>query len=147
MRKVILALVSVGLMSGVAAADRHHGGWSGGGRVTAHDNHNNHGSWSGGVRVTPHRNFVENRNYHRSWNRGGSYVRVARRPIYVQRPVIRHRYFNYYQRPAIIVENYNPMEGYIWVPGQWQWSGYEWIWQPGHYEVDANYNYGYYDGY
>jgi hypothetical protein len=31
------------------------------------------------------------------------------------------------------------MAGYIWVAGQWQWSGYEWIWQPGHYEVDPNY--------
>ena len=22
------------------------------------------------------------------------------------------------------------MNGYYWVAGQWQWSGYEWIWQP-----------------
>jgi hypothetical protein len=73
-------------------------------------------------------------------------VRVVRRPIYVQRPVIRYRYYNYYQRPAVIVENQPPMPGYYWVAGQWQWNGYEWIWQAGHYEPDPNYvdpSYGY----
>jgi hypothetical protein len=160
MRKVILALVTLGLSSGVAVADRHNGGWSGGshggGRVIVHNNNSSHfgGShytgarnwnsgtrnWSGGVRVVPH-----GRTYSRGY--------IARRPIYVQRPVIRHRYFNYYQRPSIIVENYNAMDGYTWVPGQWQWSGVEWIWQPGHYEpiadssyYDSGYN-DYNDGY
>lgn len=75
-------------------------------------------------------------------------VRVVRRPIYVQRPRIAYRYYNYYQRPAVIAENYAPMTGYYWVPGQWQWSGYEWIWQPGHYEPDPAYNsYNYAPGY
>jgi hypothetical protein len=76
-------------------------------------------------------------------------VHVVRRPIYIQRPVIQYRYRNYYQRPAIIVENQQPMSGYIWVPGQWQWNGYEWIWQSGHYEPDPaydNYNYNYDNG-
>src|SRR4051812_3108207 len=99
MRKVILALVTLGLSSGVALADRHHGGWSGGshggGRVIVHSSGHNSGwsgarNWSGGVRVVPHNRYYGNRTY------------VARRPIYVQRPVIRHRYFNYYQRPSII---------------------------------------------
>jgi hypothetical protein len=75
---------------------------------------------------------------------------VARRPIFVTRPVIHRRYFSYYQRPALIVENYNAMPGYFWVPGTWTWSGYEWIWQPGHYQPDPNYidpGYGAYEGY
>ena len=63
-----------------------------------------------------------------------------RQPIYVQRPVIRYRYYNYYQRPAVVVENYPSKAGYYWVAGQWQWSGYEWIWQPGHYEPDTSYD-------
>src|ERR1041384_4379858 len=71
----------------------------------------------------------------------------VRRPTFVSRPVIRHRYFNYYQRPALIVENYNAMAGYYWVPGHWEWSGYEWIWQPGHYQPDPNYVDPYYDNY
>lgn len=68
-------------------------------------------------------------------------VYAMRRPIYVQRPAIRYRYFNYYQRPAVMVENYPARDGYYWVAGQWQWSGYEWTWQPGHYEPDPNYQY------
>ncbi|MGE3457281.1 MAG: hypothetical protein AB7O24_19365 [Kofleriaceae bacterium] len=94
---------------------------------------------------------------HRRVERRGSY----RRPIYVsgnrysfgngryytyRRPVIKYRYRNYYQRPAVIVESYDPVPGYIWVQGNWQWNGVEWIWQPGHYEVDAtSYDTYYYD--
>jgi len=61
-----------------------------------------------------------------------------------QRPVINVRYTNYYQRPALLVENYDPVPGYVWVPGQWTWTGYEWQWQPGHYEVDRSYTQSYY---
>ena len=143
MRKAILSLVALGLFSGVAAADRHSGGWSRGdrgGRVIVHNNNSGWGhSWNGGVRVTtPRYNYGT---YHRNYGRGY----VARRPIYVQRPLIRHRYVNYYERPALIVENYPPMDGYIWVAGAWQWNGYEWIWQPGHYEPDPAYTSGYYN--
>ena len=125
-------------MAGVASADRgrHRGHWK-----------NHHGGWSRPVYHSPRVVYSSPRVY------------AVRRPIYVQRPAIRYRYFNYYQRPAIIVENYPPRVGYYWVAGQWQWSGYEWIWQPGHYEPDPaydqyNYNYApaptsgsvYYDG-
>jgi hypothetical protein len=91
----------------------------------------------------------------REWHGGGVVVRgggyyggggYARRPIYVHRPIIRERYYNYYRRPALIVENYNPIAGYYWVPGSWQWNGYEWSWQPGHYEPDPN-DGDYYDSY
>ncbi|HEU4611898.1 MAG TPA: hypothetical protein VFS15_07465, partial [Kofleriaceae bacterium] len=65
--------------------------------------------------------------------------RFVRRPIYVKAPRIRYRYYNYYQRPAVLVENYAPMTGYYWVAGQWSWNGYEWIWTAGHYEPDPAY--------
>jgi hypothetical protein len=29
--------------------------------------------------------------------------------------------------------------GYIWVAGQWQWNGYEWLWVSGHYAIDPNF--------
>jgi hypothetical protein len=61
-----------------------------------------------------------------------------------QRPVINVRYTNYYQRPALLVENYEPVPGYIWVRGHWSWNGYEWQWNPGHYEVDPSFNQPYY---
>ena len=75
------------------------------------------------------------------------YHSVVRRPIFVARPVIHQRYFSYYQRPALIVENYSATPGYFWVPGAWSWNGYEWIWQPGHYQPDPNYIDPGYEGY
>ncbi len=68
-------------------------------------------------------------------------VRYVRRPIYVQRPRIAVRYFDHYQRPTVLVEDYPAMAGYLWVAGQWSWSGYEWLWTPGHYEPDPSYGY------
>jgi hypothetical protein len=83
--------------------------------------------WRGGGRV-----FVRNEPYYRGYHN-------VRRPIFVSRPIIREHYFNYYRRPALFVENFAPMAGYYWVPGTWTWNGYEWIWQPGHYQPDPNY--------
>lgn len=85
---------------------------------------------------------------------------IVRRPVYVNnggyvfggttirytRPVIRERYYNVRMRPALIVENYPVQPGYIWIRGQWAWDGYEWQWQSGHYEPDAQYNNYYDDG-
>lgn len=62
------------------------------------------------------------------------------------RPVIRHRYYNYRVRPQIVVENYDPVPGYIWMAGQWQWNGYEWTWMSGHYAPDTRYRVWYDDG-
>ena len=61
------------------------------------------------------------------------------------RPVIRHRYYDVRVRPTIIVENYDPAPGYIWVAGYWQWNGYEWIWMSGHYAPDTRYRVWYDD--
>jgi hypothetical protein len=90
---------------------------------------------------------------------------IERRPIHVQnghyrfhngvtrtynRPVIRQRYVDYRVRPQIIVEHYDPVPGYVWMQGSWQWSGYEWQWVPGYYAPDASYTFyddgHYYDG-
>lgn len=155
LKLIPLTALALGLSSGVASADhrggdRWHGGnrtvverrqvtrdWrgGGGGGYVARDRG---GYWRGGGRV-----IVRDRPYYG----GYGYHNVVRRPIFVSRPIIRHRYFDYYRRPALVVENYAPMSGYYWVPGHWEWSGYEWIWQPGHYQPDPNYVDPGYDGY
>jgi hypothetical protein len=164
MLKVLpLTALALGLSSGAAFADRHGGDRRGnehhgsstvvvrdhGGRsnVVVHDRgrgnvvvRENNG-WRGGGRVV-----VRNEpRYSRGSYYHGGYG--YRRPIYVSRPIISGRYYNYYRRPAVIVENYNPMAGYYWVAGAWTWSGAEWIWQPGHYEPDPNFSGSYYDSY
>jgi hypothetical protein len=133
MRRIfIFSLLALVMAGGVAAADsyRYRGSYNHRGGVhvqRTYPRHSYRSTWRPYARVT-----VRPR------------IHVVRRPIYVQRPVIPYRYYNYYQRPAIIVENQPPMAGYYWVAGQWQWNGYEWIWQPGHYEPDPAYGtYGY----
>jgi hypothetical protein len=166
-----LTALALGLSSGAAFADRGHGG-DHRGRYEQRDRRGDHrGDHRGSVvirdrdRGRGRGNTVVVRDHGRGrgnvvvrdnhW-RGGGRVIVRgesryrdhghRRPIYVSRPVIRHRYYNYYRRPALLVENYNPIAGYYWVAGAWSWSGFEWIWTPGHYEPDPSY-YGYYDSY
>ncbi len=158
MRRIIpMALIALTLSGGAAFADR----WERGDR--RHNTNTSH--YSGGVRVDNSRHrqrpvrvdrrYDNNRRYdnrrvvvnrarptfrnNRFYFTGGYY-----RPY--TRPVINVRYRNYYQRPAVIVENYDPVPGYIWIQGRWNWDGYEWQWIPGHYEVDQSYNGGYYDG-
>jgi hypothetical protein len=63
-----------------------------------------------------------------------------------RRPVIRHRYYDVRVRPQIIVESYDPVPGYVWIAGQWQWNGYEWIWMSGHYAPDPRVRVYYDDG-
>ncbi|HEY0476742.1 MAG TPA: hypothetical protein VGD37_04415 [Kofleriaceae bacterium] len=108
--------------------------------------------WHGGGRVVVDNRRGYSRPYYsdRGYSNRGYYNQVARRPIFVSRPIIRDHYYDYYRRPSLIIENYNTMPGYYWVPGTWTWSGYEWMWQPGHYQPDANYvdpayDSGYYD--
>ena len=149
-----LTALALGLSGGVALADHGRGGDHRGtvvehrsapqGRIeVSHGGGNgvvrDHRDWSGGGRAW--------NGGGRAWNGGGRmivrneprYHRYERRPVYVSRPVIRERYYNYYRRPALIVENYNPMAGYYWVAGGWTWDGYEWLWQEGHYQPDPSY--------
>ena len=145
-RIITLTALVLGLTGGIAAADHGRGGW---------DRRDNRDRW-------------DNRDHRtdRRWDRGNRWDRRDRvviqrtrpsfrdgrwyfaggfhRPYY--RPVINVRYRDYYRRPALIVENYDAVPGYVWVQGSWNWNGYEWIWTQGHYEVDANYD-GYGDGY
>jgi len=134
MKRIILsALVALTAFGGVASADR----WRGDTRHAP-----------GGVTVSPSRGYYQQgprytrerpRHYNRGYTARPMYrYRYMRRPIYVQRPVVQYRYHDYYQRPAVLAENYNAMPGYYWVAGQWSWNGYEWTWQAGHYEPDPN---------
>jgi hypothetical protein len=170
MRKLLpLTALTLGLTGGVALADHGRGGDHGDHRVQVEHRaapgghvYNNRGpvvrdhrEYYGGGRVVvrnePHY-YGGGRSYYgggRSYYGGGrnyygghSYAR----PIYVSRPVIRERYYNYYRRPALIVENFNPLPGYYWVRGEWTWDGAEWIWQPGHYEPVGGYVGVGYDG-
>jgi hypothetical protein len=129
-RILVLSALTLAMVGGVASADRGRRHWK--------QHHRGGVSWSGGVmvsgpRIVAPRVVVQSRPV---------YVQrphVVRRPIYVQAPAIRVRYYNYYQRPAVIAENYNTMPGYYWVAGSWSWNGYEWMWTAGHYEPDPNY--------
>jgi hypothetical protein len=154
MKKLILSVLVLALTGGAASADRHGGrgghaqggvvvhdnnrgghgnsGWhgNGGGRVVVHENRNTWGR-NGGGRVVVHGNGGwrgEPRYYH---NRG-----TVRANIWMPRPVIRTHYRHYGYRPSMLVENYGYRDGYIFVRGDWAWNGYEWVWQPGHYEPD-----------
>jgi hypothetical protein len=163
-RIMLLALTALTITGGSALADRHHGGRGG------HAN-NGRAGWSQRQTTRVHVNNVRVnngrtnnarasrfRNYDRSRYR---VVRVNRsRPAYrngrfyfaggfyrtYSRPVINVRYTNYYVRPRPIVENYAAVPGYIWIAGQWQWTGVEWNWVPGHYDIDTAYQDNYSDG-
>ncbi|HEY4243410.1 MAG TPA: hypothetical protein VGM88_26540 [Kofleriaceae bacterium] len=150
------AALALALTGGVAAADRFHGG--GGGRVTVHGGGRTTVVHGGG-RVVVHGGggyggyhgggYGHGPVVHTGWGGGRGYYGghgyygggYARRPIYVGRPIIHERYFDYYHRPGLIVENYGPRDGYLWVAGDWSWNGAEWIWMPGHYEPDGAYSY------
>jgi hypothetical protein len=138
MKRIILsALVALTAFGGVASADRWRGDRTrhapGGVTVESRGRwdrgDSNRGRWQHRPRYTRNHNYVV---------RPQVRYRYVRRPIYVQRPVIQYRYYNYDQRPAMINESYSAMSGYVWVAGQWKWTGYEWSWQPGHYEPDPN---------
>ena len=152
-----LTALVLGLSSGVALADRH-----GDNRGVTVEHR------AAPTVVRDHREFHNNAivvrdrggyrgNYGGDWHGGGRVIvhsgagyrpYYGRRPIYVSRPIIRERSFDYYRRPALIIENYNAMPGYYWVAGGWVWNGAEWIWQPGHYQPDPNYvDQGYDDSY
>ncbi len=155
MRRILpLTLMALTLLGSVAFADRDR-------RDRRHDRREDRrGDYRRGDRdyrrpvVRDHRDHrhVAPRRDRRVVSRNRVYVRDGRyvfnggvTRVY-RRPVIRHRYYNYRVRPQIIVENYDPMPGYIWVAGSWQWNGYEWIWSSGHYAPDPRYRVWYDDG-
>jgi hypothetical protein len=142
MRRIIpLSILVLIMAAGSAMAERRHDG--------RHDNRSNYSQ-----RNNSQRNYTRN---DARWNNGRrSYVAQTRRPVHVSnghyrfnngysvrysRPTFNVRYTNYRVRPVLYVENYQPVPGYIWVRGNWNWNGYEWIWVSGHYAVDASYAY------
>lgn len=154
---MIFTLIALMAFGGVASADRVR--W----RDTS--------DRSGGTVVRDHRYRDVGRDRDRTRYRYRDRVRVDRhravqpryrydrRPVYVNngrfvfhggvvrnyhRPVIRHRYYDYRYRPSLLVENYDPMPGYIWVQGKWTWTGYEWTWQSGYYAPDPSWSQSYY---
>lgn len=157
-RIITLTAIALGLSGGVALADRNNGGRGGRSEIRDHRNdrpivrnndrrdnrwRGNDNRWRGNdnrrydnrVRVVRERpQFRNNRFYF-----GGGTYRTY------NRPVINVRYRDYYRRPALIVENYDAVPGYIWMQGSWNWTGYEWSWVPGHYEVDQSFDDGYYE--
>ncbi len=153
MRRIITStlLFASLLTGGSALADRGHG------RVVVHEGYR--GGYRGTVVVHGQGGVRVERPVYRGTYRQDRRV-VVRRPIYVnnngyvfhnrvvryERPVIREHYYNVRLRPQVVVENYPSQEGYIWVSGQWAWDGREWMWQSGHYDIDARYNNYYDDG-
>ena len=145
---MLFATLAVTLLGGTALADRDgRGGW-------------NRGRDRRGPVVRDHRNDHRWNNRRPVVVRRAPRYRIERRPVYANRnrfvfhggitrvynrPVIRYRYYDYRVRPQVLVENIEPVPGYIWVSGQWSWSGQEWLWNPGHYAVDPNYQYSQYD--
>ena len=147
MRRILpLALLALTLLGGVATADWDRGR----DRGRRHDRYDRHDR--GGVVVRDHRDYRRDRRDRRAVSRNRVYVSNGRYVFsggvsrsYV-RPVIRHRYYEVRVRPTIIVENYDPVPGYVWVTGSWQWNGYEWTWMSGHYAPDTRYRVWYDDG-
>ncbi|MEO8554415.1 MAG: hypothetical protein ABI678_30780 [Kofleriaceae bacterium] len=75
----------------------------------------------------------------------GRYVFGGVSHVYV-RPVFSTRYYDRRVRPRLVVENYTPQPGYIWVRGSWNWTGREWMWGDGYYAADPQYSNYYDDG-
>lgn len=147
MLRRILMTCSLALMAsaGAASAD-HFRGNAGHGRVVRSEPARAEGGrWSGPVRYERGDGYqrrgaydgrYDGRRYEGREHFGERGRFEGRRYIYPERRyVVREHYYNRWARPGLIVENYAPMDGYVWVHGDWQWNGYEWIWYPGHYEL------------
>ena len=135
MRRTLLVAAMFGLFAGTAYADHHHGGRGPvvrdhrgpSGPVVVHD----HRAPQGGVVVHERRGHHEHvRVVNGRYAFPGGVVRVYHRPHF------REHYYNVHVRPAVIVEHYDPVPGYVWVAGNWSWSGREWIWNDGYWAPD-----------
>jgi hypothetical protein len=125
----LVAIISL-VLGGTAYAGHGHGGGGkrgggGGGRVIVRD----HRSPSTVV-VRDHRG--PKTKYVRV--SGGRYVFPGGVVRVYKKPKIQ-RYYDVHVRPAIVVEAYDPVPGYVWVTGNWSWGGSEWVWTPGYWSV------------
>ncbi len=154
MRRILEITSILMLLSGGVAVAGPHGGGGGGAVVRDHRGGGGYGGGGGGVVVRDHRGgwgggggggvvVRDHRGYGGPVYRGGGPVRVTGgRYMFpggvvrvYNRPVIREHYYSYDRRPALIVENYDPVPGDVWIPGNWTWNGVEWIWAPGYWAV------------
>jgi hypothetical protein len=137
------------LSTGIAAAGPH-----GGRGAVVRDHRSAGGGGGGGAVVRDQRSYAGGGTVvrdHRGYS-GGTVVRDHRGPVHVsggryvfpggvvrtyRAPVIRAHYYNHYRRPAFVVESYEPVPGYVWVRGNWRWSGVEWLWAPGYWVVGS----------
>jgi hypothetical protein len=133
MKRIIELAAAVSLtFTGVAQADHWHGGHGGGGPVIR-----DHRGPAGPV-VRDHRGegpgpVVRERRIEHVRVSGGRYVFPGGVVRTYHRPVIRTHYYDVRVRPAVVVENYDPVPGYVWVGGNWTWGGAEWVWSPGYW--------------
>lgn len=115
-RKLIFGLLALALTGGVASADSRRSDRS---YRTQQDQHR-------AQRSDTH----QRRDAHHAprWQQAPQHHR-AHQPV-------THRHFDQHHRPTAIAETHEYGTGYTWMPGQWTWNGYEWIWQPGYYQVE-----------
>lgn len=114
----ILTALTIMLAGGIASADH--------GRHRGHDRgHRGGWNWSAGVVVrTPAVRVVQPR------------VVVVHRPRVVQRPVVVVQAQPTYVEPTYVeAPPPPPPQPQVWVDGRWSWTGYNWQWIDGHYEV------------
>ena len=155
MRRILsLSALVLALSGGVALADRggsrgHSGGMSSRGDLGYRGNVR--GSFGG------HRDGGF-RGYGGGAGRAGGHVRAQTRPhrsnVYLNNgrfdfgggvsfgwrvPAPARRHYDYRMQPAPLIENAQPMAGYLWIPGQWRWTGNEWSWSAGYYQPDPAY--------
>lgn len=138
MRRILpLSLLALTLLGGLATADRYRRSNGGGGGVVVRDHRESRPV------VVRERTVVRRSPVYVS---GGRYVFAGGVSRAYVRPVIRQRYYDVRVRPTLIVENYDPTPGYVWVRGHWQWNGFEWLWVGGYYAPDARIRVYYSDG-
>ena len=126
-----LASIVCMLLGGVASADH----WHGGGGPVIRDHRGGGGGGGERVVVRDHRGGGGPVIHERAHVRmaGGRYVFPGGVVRVYKRPVIREHYYNVHVRPAVVVESYDPVPGYVWVAGGWTWGGAEWMWTPGYW--------------
>ena len=142
-RLLITTGLTLAMLMGVATADRGNGNGNRRNNAPAAQNHRNHGQPSTRPAGRGDRRRIVRRPVRA---RKGRFVFANGTTHVYTRPVIETRYRNRRMRPAILVESYETVPGYVWVQGGWAWSGVEWRWNSGYYAADPQYRNYYSDG-
>jgi hypothetical protein len=64
-------------------------------------------------------------------------IRRSSGPVYVERQSQAEYIIVREAPPAVVVERRPspPSRGHVWIDGYWNWSGRQYVWQPGHWAV------------